>query len=89
VVSTAASQLQGPGFGSRLGSLSVWSLHVLPSVSVREFPPGAPVSSHSPKYVRVRVDWPWLNCPSVSRGGGMCRLEGLAGVNEWGYGDRA
>ena len=30
VVSTAASQRQGPGFDSRLGSLSVWSLHVLP-----------------------------------------------------------
>ncbi|XP_078084146.1 general transcription factor II-I repeat domain-containing protein 2-like [Mustelus asterias] len=29
VVSTAASQLQGPGFDSRLGSLSVWSLHIL------------------------------------------------------------
>jgi len=27
---TAASQLQGPGFDSRLGSLSAWSLHVLP-----------------------------------------------------------
>ena len=30
VVSTAASQRQGPGFDSRLGSLSVWSLHILP-----------------------------------------------------------
>ena len=30
VVSTAGSQLQGPGFDSWLGSLSVWSLHVLP-----------------------------------------------------------
>ena len=29
VISTAASQLQGPGFDSRLGSLSVWSLHIL------------------------------------------------------------
>jgi len=29
VVSTAASQLQGPGFDSLLGSLSVWSLHIL------------------------------------------------------------
>ena len=29
VVSTAASQLQGSGFDSRLGSLSVWSLHIL------------------------------------------------------------
>jgi len=30
VVSTAASQLQRSGFDSQLGSLSVWSLHVLP-----------------------------------------------------------
>ena len=30
VVSTAASQRQGPGFDSRLGSLSVRSLHALP-----------------------------------------------------------
>ena len=30
VVSTAASQCQGAGFDSRLGSLSVQSLHVLP-----------------------------------------------------------
>jgi len=29
VVSTAASQLQGTGFNSQLGSLSVWSLHIL------------------------------------------------------------
>ena len=27
---TAASQRQGPGFNSWLGSLSVWSLHILP-----------------------------------------------------------
>ena len=30
VVSAAASQRQGPGFDSRLGSLSEWSLHILP-----------------------------------------------------------
>ena len=29
VVSAVASQLQRPGFDSRLGSLSVWSLHIL------------------------------------------------------------
>jgi len=57
VVSTAASQRQGPGFDSRFGSLSLWSLHILP-VSVRGFPPGAPVSSPSPKDVLVRVNWP-------------------------------
>jgi len=56
-VSTAASQRQGPRFDSRLGSLSVWSLHILPV--------SAWVSSHSPKDVRVRVNWPVLNSPSV------------------------
>jgi len=30
MVSTAASQRQGPGFDSLLGSLSAWSLHILP-----------------------------------------------------------
>ena len=30
VISTVASQRQGPGFNSGLGSLSVWSLHILP-----------------------------------------------------------
>ena len=30
MVSAAASERQGPGFNSGLGSLSVWSLHVLP-----------------------------------------------------------
>ena len=30
VVSTAASQRQGPGFNSWLESLSVWNLHILP-----------------------------------------------------------
>ena len=42
----AASQLQRPGFDSRLGSLSVWSLHALPV--------SAWVSSRSPKDVLVR-----------------------------------
>jgi len=49
-ISTVSSQCQGPGFDSGLGSLSVWSLHIFP-VSVRGFPPGAPVSSHSLKDV--------------------------------------
>ena len=30
MVSTAASQRQGPGFDSQLEPLLVWSLHVLP-----------------------------------------------------------
>ena len=46
VVSTAASQRQGPRFDSWLGSLSVRSLHVLPM--------SAWVSSHCPKDVLVR-----------------------------------
>jgi len=40
-----------PGFDSRLGSLSVWSLHVLPPC-LRGFPPGAPVSPHTPEMCR-------------------------------------
>jgi len=53
VVSTAASQRHGPGFDSRLGSLSVWSLHI--------FPVSAWVSSGCsgflPQYKDVRVRW--------------------------------
>jgi len=41
-----------PAFDTRLGSLSVWSLHVLPPVSAWGFLRVAPVSSHSPKDVR-------------------------------------
>jgi len=74
VVSTAASQLQSPGFDSRLGSLSVWSLHI--------FPMSAWVSSrcsgflpHS-KDVRVGLIG-HAKLPIVSRA--MCRLKGLAG----------
>ena len=78
MVSTAASQHQGPGFDSQLGSLSVWSLHILPCLC--RFPPGAPVSSHSPKMCRLG-GLAMLNCPLVSGG--------LAMVNAWGYGDRA
>ena len=51
MVSTAASQHQGPGFDSWLGSLSVWSLHGL--LCLHGFPLGAPVSSQS-KDVEVR-----------------------------------
>ena len=49
MVSTAASQRQGPGFDSQLGSLSVWTF----SPRLCGFPPGAPVSSRSPKAVLV------------------------------------
>ena len=41
-VSTAASQCQEPGFDSQLG------------LCLCGFPPGAPVSSHSPKDMRIR-----------------------------------
>ena len=53
MVSTAASQLQGPGFNSRLGSLSMWSLHILPmSVWVSS---GCSGFLPQPKDVRVRL----------------------------------
>ena len=59
-VSAAASQHQGPGCDSQLGSLSVRSLHVLPvSAWVSS---GAPVSSHSPKGVLVR----WIGHAKLS-----------------------
>jgi len=57
VVSTAASQRQGPGFHSRLGSLSVWSLHVLP-VSAWVFFGCSGFLPPFKKDVQVRVDWP-------------------------------
>ena len=53
MVSTAVSQRQGSGFNSGLGSLTVWSLHVLPvSVSVSSRCSGFPPQS---KDVRVRL----------------------------------
>ena len=59
VVSTAASQRHGPRFDSLLGSLSVWSLHILPvSAGV------APVSSHSPKMCRLD-ELAMLDSPSM------------------------
>ena len=53
VVSTAASQHQGPGFNSGLGSLSVWSLHVLP-VSARV---SSGCSSFLPQSKDVQIRW--------------------------------
>ena len=76
VVSTAASQLQGPGFDSRLWSLSVWSLYVLPvpawvSSGCSSFLPQS-------KDVRIRcIDYAKL---TFSRG--------LARVNMVDYGNR-
>ena len=53
VVSAVASQLQRPGFDSRIGSLSVWSLHmILVSVWVSSGCSGFPPQS---KDVRVRL----------------------------------
>ena len=45
--------------------VTVWSLHVLPCL--RGFPPGALVSSHSPKMCRFG-GLAMLNCPLVSGG---------------------
>ena len=53
MVSTAASHHPGPGFNSRLGSLCLCGVFTF-SPCLRGFPPGAPVSSHSPKDVLVR-----------------------------------
>jgi len=63
VVSTAASQRQGPGFNSRLGH-SLCRVCTF-SPCLLGFPPGAPVSSHSPKDVQVRGELAVLNSPSV------------------------
>jgi len=62
VVSNAASQRQGPGFNSRLGHglCGVCTF----SLCLRGFPPGAPVSSHNPKDVRLG-GLAMLNSPCV------------------------
>jgi len=77
VVSTAASQCQGPGFDSRLGSLSVWSLHILPvsawiSSGCSGFLPQS-------KDVRVRL---------IGHGKLPVNVRGTSRINMWGYGDR-
>ena len=74
VVSTAASQCRGPGFDSRLGSLSVWGLHILMSVWVSSGCPG--FLPHS-KDVQVRL----IGHAKLTLVSG-----GLARVNMWGYG---
>ena len=55
MVSTAASQRQGPGIDSRLGSLSVWSLHIL-AVSAW-VSSGCSGFLPQSKDVQVRVRW--------------------------------
>ena len=62
MVSTAASQRQGPGFNSRLGHCLCGVCTFSPCL--RGFPPGAPVSSHSPKDVQLG-GLAMLNSPSV------------------------
>ena len=78
MVSTATSQCQGPGFDSQLGSLSVWSLHVLP-VSAWVSSGCSGFLPHS-KDVRIRLighaELP-LSVREISR------------VNIWGYEDSA
>jgi len=77
VVGTPASQRHGPEFDSRLVSLCGVCTF---SPCLHEFPPGAPISSHSPKMSELdRLAM--LNCPLVSGG--------LARVNAWSYGDSA
>jgi len=51
VVSTAASQRQGPGFNSRLGHCLCGVCTF--SLCLHAFPPGAPVSSHTSKDVQL------------------------------------
>jgi len=53
VVSTAASQRHGPGFDSRIGSLFVWNLHILP-VSAWV---SSGFSGFLPQSIDVRVRW--------------------------------
>ena len=78
VVSAAASQRQGPGFNSGLGSLSVRSLHV-PPVSAWV---SSGCSGFLPQSKDVRV-----------RGIGHDKLphsvRGISRVNMWGYANRA
>jgi len=83
VVSTAASQLQGPGFDSRLEYLSVWSLHILPvSAWVSSGCSGCLPQSND---VRVRLichaKLPIVSCD--------VQVRGIRGVNVWGCGDKA
>ena len=75
MVSTAASQLQGPGFDSQLGSLSVWSLYILPV--------SAWVSSGCSGFL------PQSNDVHVRLIGNVkLPLRGISRVNVRGYGDR-
>ena len=78
MVSTAASQRQGPRFNSQLGSLSVRSLHVLP-VSAWVSPECSGFLPQS-KAVRVRL---------IGNAKLSISVGGISRVNMWGYRDRA
>ena len=76
MVSTAASQRQAPGFNSGLGSLSVWSLHILPvSAWVSSGCSGFLPQS---KDVRVRL---------IGHDKLPLSVRGIRKVNTWGYRD--
>ena len=78
MVSTAASQRQGPRFDSRLGSLAVWILHVLlVSVGV-----SSGCSGFLPQSEDVRVRLIGYDKLPLS-------VRGISRVNAWSYWDRA
>ena len=81
VVGTAASQHQGPGFNSSLASRLCGICKF--SLCLCGFPPGAPVSAHSPK-MRGLGGWAMLNCSLVS--GGLARVNAWGCVNRVGVG---
>ena len=78
MVSTVASRRQGPRFDSGLGSLSVWSLHVLPV--------SAWVSSGCSGFRPQSKDM-WVRLTDHAKLP-LC-VRGISRVNTLGYGDRA
>jgi len=78
VVSTAASQHQGTKFDSRLGSLSVWRLHILPV--------SAWVSSGYSGFLPELKDV-WVR--SIGHAKIDPTVRGISRLNMWGYGNRA
>ena len=78
MVSTAASQRQGPGFNSGLRSLPVWSLHVLPVSTWVSF--GCSGFPSQSKDVQVRL----IGHAKLTR-----VSWGVSRVNMWSYGDTA
>ena len=78
MVSIAASQLQGYGFNSGLGSLSVWSLHVLPMSGWVS----SGCSGFLPQSKDAQVKWTGHAKIAPQR-------QGIRWVNTWGCRDRA